>query len=112
MVVDNFMSAHTAMQAAEFLIRRTAAQPAHCRLLCDDDNDLSEPQPPRYQPACTHCQFDHVIFLMNVRRLCNNISFCHLRLPENRQKWYAELAELVGHVWVVRFWASRKSGLP
>lgn len=45
MAIDNLMPAHTAMQAAEFLIRRTAARPAHCRLLCDDDNDLSEPQP-------------------------------------------------------------------
>jgi len=27
-------------KAAEFLMRRMAAQPAHCRLLCDDDNDL------------------------------------------------------------------------
>lgn len=33
---------HGVMQAAEFLMRRMAAQPAHCRLLCDDDNDLSE----------------------------------------------------------------------
>jgi hypothetical protein len=29
-------------QAAEFLMRRMAAEPAHCRVLCDDDNDLSE----------------------------------------------------------------------
>lgn len=38
--VDVYPQSSGKDKAAEFLMRRMAAEPAHCRVLCDDDNDL------------------------------------------------------------------------